>query len=207
MFLKIEGLINHALSLDAKAADCLKKLQGKLLEIKITTFLKPIHLSFTEKGIHFVKENTSAPEVIVSGPLKAFINLAFSKNPLKAAQFGLRFEGDLSTAEIIQTLFLSLDIDWEEALSHLTGDTVAYQIGRFVKRARQWQKETFKNFQEDTHLYLTEEIKWLISQPEATNFMADVDNLRSEIDRLEARIALLSQSKSSEKNTFRENDV
>jgi len=191
MFSGIEMLINKALASDARTPERLKKLQGKTLEIKIKNILHLPKIMFTEDKITFIKSCDTPPAVIISGPLQAFLTLAFSKNTLKAAQLGLRFEGDLSDVEAIQQLFLFLEIDWEEMLSDWSGDTIAHQIGNVVRSVRKQSQEVLKNVSENTSLYLTEETKLLPTKTEITRFIDSVDHLRAEFDRLEARVALL----------------
>lgn len=200
-------LINQALALDARTPARLLTLQGKHLDIKVTSVSKTIHIAFVPTGIQFVKGHITPPDVIAEGPVKAFFTLALTKNSIKAAQQGLRFEGDLTTAEAIQTLFLSLDIDWEELLSHGTGDALAHHIGHIVRQTKKYQQEFFQSMSDNTSLYLTEEANLLPTQTEAAEFMEAVDKLRADVDRLEAKIERLTpELKTDQPDTNEGND-
>jgi ubiquinone biosynthesis protein UbiJ len=210
----IERLINQTLALDARSPERLKSVQNKLLEIKIDSLSTPIFIKFIEQGIRFVPSTTPQDHkkraddsehhhasVIVQGSISAFLVLAVSKNPLKAAKYGLRFEGDLATIQAIQALMFSLEIDWEELISRCTGDTLAHQASHFVRKFKKRQQAIVENFSKNTSLYLTEETRLLPTVTEVTHFMEGVDHLRSDVDRLEARIALLSSSSSETRSS------
>lgn len=186
----LEGFINQALALDARTPARLQALYGKTVEIKIHHLPKSIQLEFTNQGIKFIQDNPQS-DVIVQATLKALLSLAIHKNSIEAAKLGLRFEGDVTTAEAIQTLFLSLDIDWEELLSRWTGDSIAHQIGNFIRTTKQRQRDVFNNLQENTRLYLTEEYKLLPTHTEISQFLNDIDALRADVDRIDARIERL----------------
>ncbi len=189
----IEKMINHALDLDPHAASYLHKLQGKSLAITLRTPPKTFFVSFTEIGI---KLRLTPPEIIdatISGPLKAFINLAITKNSHQSAQMGLSFEGDFNTVEAMQQLFLSLDIDWEEALSPWTGDIMAHQLGKLSKQTKKKGAERLSNTLESLSDYLKEESLILPTPIEVEEFMDQVDHLRADVDRLEARLLRLAE--------------
>lgn len=191
--MNIENIINHALHLDARSPSRLKKLQKKylLISVQLKNKDKNFHLQFSESGLHFLETPGQTPEVIIKGPLRAFLNLAFNKNPQSAARLGLNFEGDLATLEAIQTLFLSLDIDWEELLSHWTGDIIAHQIGNFIGYAKTRKTEVLQATTESLGAYLKESPQQLPAPSEINAFISDIDQLRSAVDRLEARVARL----------------
>lgn len=209
-----QSCINRALSLDARSNERLKKLQGKRLEIRFLPIKnRPIHNSvlkllqffsgsnekfhiiFQEQGIQFTEFDNF--DVLVYGPLNSFITLALTKNALTAAQQGLTFEGDLSLVEAIKTLFLSLEIDWEEYLSRFTGDTIAHQISQLCHTGFERQKEFLHNTRVNSVLYLTEEAKLIPTQSELTDFMEKVDILSADVERLQMRIDFILQGQHS----------
>ena len=194
--MRIETIINHALKLDPNAAHHLKKLQGKALEIIILSVEKTFFVHFSETGLQltFVKPDTI--DVTIQGPIKAFINLAFTKNPHQAAQLGLSFSSDFNTVEAAQQLFLSLDIDWEEAIAPWTGDIVANQIGQFSRHTKIRSSTFLENTAASISEYLKEESLLLPTTVEVNNFMDKVDMLRADVDRFEARLEQLSETTS-----------
>jgi ubiquinone biosynthesis protein UbiJ len=85
-----------------------------------------------------------------------------------------------------------LDIDWEEHLSHLTGDIVAHKMGNLVRGIFSWGKQTTKILSQDAAEYLQEESRELPNRREVDAFLKNIDILRSDVDRLEMRVSRLS---------------
>lgn len=194
---KIATLVNYALALDPNAARYLKKLESNYLEIFFEDIEKTFFIYFTKVGIQFSlrkPNNLENTDVRIYGSIKAFINLLLTKNPHQAAQLGLSYEGDFSTVEAAQQLFLSLDIDWVEAISPWTGDILAHALGQFVQHTKQKSRQLLKNTKESTTEYLQEESLILPTRMEVNHFMDQVDVLRSDVDRLDARLKLLCET-------------
>lgn len=186
MFEQIQIIINKALSLDPCAYNSLKKLQGKILKLEIQNTSMTFFIQFTDSGIQFI-DTQIEPSITVQGPLTAFLNLAITRNSHQAAQKGLFISGDLQAGELIQTLFLSLNIDWEEWLSEKVGDVLAHQIGQFVHHSKKRHVQRFQNLSYSLSEYLKEEIHLLPTVDEVSDFLNQVDILRAEGDRLEAK--------------------
>ncbi|HQZ87238.1 MAG TPA: SCP2 sterol-binding domain-containing protein [Gammaproteobacteria bacterium] len=194
--MQIDTIVNRALALDPNAIGQLKKLYGKCLEIFLKDFEKIFFMCFTETGIQFTLTKPEIPEKCdarISGPIKAFFNLALTKNSHQSAQLGLSFEGDFNTVEAIQQLFLSLDIDWVEATSCWTGDIMAHQLEKFAQHTKTRNVQLLKNTAENISEYLQEESLMLPTRIEVNRFMDNVDVLRADVDRLNARVVRLCQ--------------
>jgi len=111
-------------------------------------------------------------------------------------------EGDTDTAQAIQTLFLELDLDWEEAFSCITNDSIAHTAFQIIKKARKRQQEFFDSLTHSTRDYLQEEGRLIPHSIELENFIRSVDTLRSDVDRCEARINRLLQNPTLSTNAF-----
>lgn len=196
--MKIDTLVNRVLALDPNSARYLKKLQNKCLEICLQDVEKTFFVYFTNRGIQLalkkIDHMENASDVHIRGPIKAFINLLLTKNTHQAAQRGLSFEGDFNTIEAAQQLFLSFDIDWTEAISPWTGDILAYQLEKVVRYTQKRNSQLLKNTAESLTEYIQEESLILPTRIEVNHFMDQVDVLRSDADRLNARLELLCET-------------
>lgn len=85
----------------------------------------------------------------------------------------------------------ALDIDWEEHLSHLTGDLVAHKVGNLVRDVFAWGKQAADTLGQDVAEYLQEENEALPNRDEVENFLSQVDVMRTDVDRMEARVQRL----------------
>ncbi len=194
----IETIINRTLALDPNAIHYLKKLQGSSLEIFLTDIEKTFLTHFTNTGVSFDfqknSENLKNSDARIRGPIKAFMHLALTKNTHQAAQLGLSFDGDFNTVEAIQQLFLSLNIDWFEAISPWTGDILAHQLERIAQYTKQKNTQLLNNTAESLSEYLQEESLILPTRLEVNRFLDDVDVIRADVDRLQARLDQLCET-------------
>jgi ubiquinone biosynthesis protein UbiJ len=85
-----------------------------------------------------------------------------------------------------------MDIDWSEPLANLLGDTVAYQLQQSGKKLGGWGKNTMESVSRSVSEYLQEESRDLVTETELNNFNDEVDQLRNDVDRLQAKINALS---------------
>jgi len=204
----IETIINRAIALDARTPLRLETIQSKCLALiikKNSTILegiahKQFFVYFTNTGIQLCKTTHIIHDATIKGPLKAFINMALTKNLRSAAQLGLVFEGDPKLLEDIKTLFFSLDIDWEELLAQWTGDIFANQFNTGIKYIKNRFNTLFKSSMESLSEFLKEETQLFPHRYEVEDFINSVDRLRAYTDRLEARITSQKSLKIWEQN-------
>ncbi len=188
----IEALINQALALDPKALLSLKKLQGQTLafEFDPPPLKKTVYANVTSQGIQLTNSKAE-PHATVSGPWKAYLILALTKNIRMATRKGLSFSGDMATLECAQQLFFSLNIEWEELLSQWTGDVIARELGNLTRRSKLFRKEMSYNGSQAVSQYLSEEAALVPTRSEMEYYMNEIDTLRADLERLEMRIEQL----------------
>lgn len=197
----IETIVNQVLCLDPKTTFYLNKLNDKIIEIKVVIqdaekiFLVTVH----NQTIRCVTlSGVTLPDARIYGPFKAFLHLGRTKNIHTAVQLGITFEGEMETLETIQQLFFSLDIEWEEYLSHWIGDLAAHQLGNLGRYAYKRQKAFNAMVACSITEYLQEELKLLPTKVEVEDFMNAVDDVRADVDRLALRIQRLTASLTAE---------
>jgi ubiquinone biosynthesis protein UbiJ len=103
----------------------------------------------------------------------------------------VEIHGDVETGQLFKSILDEMEIDWEEQLSHLTGDVIAHQLGSVARRTRKIFKRSRKTLEQDISEYLQEELRLLPARIEAGNFSTDVNLLRMSADRLDARVKRL----------------
>jgi ubiquinone biosynthesis protein UbiJ len=101
----------------------------------------------------------------------------------------------MKVAEKFSTILREVDIDWEELFSKLVGDLFAHQAGKTVRSTTAWLKDSAEAMKLNAGEYITEESGLSPADAEVSEFMDEVDDLRMNIDRLEARINNLSNNK------------
>jgi ubiquinone biosynthesis protein UbiJ len=104
----------------------------------------------------------------------------------------VEIQGDSELGHRFGNLLGKLEIDWEEQLSKLTGDLLAHQTGNLVRGAGAWARAARASLAQDLPEYLQEELGLLPSRIEVGEFLAEVDRLRDDAERLEQRIQRLA---------------
>lgn len=89
----------------------------------------------------------------------------------------------------------TIDIDWEEHLSHYTGDFIAFNIGQTARSTKQNFKAAKQKAGVTLKEYLQFEVNLLPTQLQVCHFNQEVDDLAEDVDALSARIDALEHSK------------
>ena len=101
--------------------------------------------------------------------------------------------GDIEFGQEMKQAFDSMDIDWEEHLSHVVGDVIAHQIGDGVKSVLQLGQSTAETIRQNLSEYLHEELRHFPPREECEDFFHDVDALRDDVERIAARFNKLKK--------------
>jgi ubiquinone biosynthesis protein UbiJ len=81
-----------------------------------------------------------------------------------------------------------MDIDWSEPLADILGDELAYQLQISGNSFIKWGRESIKSFSMNVSEYLQEESRDVLTDTELEIFNTNVDQLREDVDRLQARL-------------------
>lgn len=184
-----EAALNKYLSLDEDVTLFLQPLAGKVIAITIQPFDETIYLCPTPHSIQIIDCYEGTLDTTLSGSLPAFGLMGLSSTPARSFFSGeVTITGDLSIGHQLQKLFDQLDIDLEEQLSHVTGDVIAHKIGYFFRSANEWNKESFNSLQLNIKEFLQDETQDLPPAPEIDILNEQVDQIKEDLERLEARI-------------------
>jgi ubiquinone biosynthesis protein UbiJ len=190
----VQAAFNQLLAMDPEVARRFDALSGKSLAIELrgpdlTLFLEP-----------------DGDRLRVTDKIEAEPTATLSARPLDLArQLGsddwttdMELRGDVACAQQFHAIFRALEFDWEEQLSRLVGDVAAHQIGNLARGALSWGSQAAGSLSRATADYLQEESRNLPAPVEVERFIQGVDTLRSDCDRLAARVARLERSKSGQ---------
>lgn len=189
----IEKALNTYLHEDLGSRKRLAKLAGKSAAIQLLPFDIIFLCSFhpDRVSVH-LDDGTTEPSATIKGtPLQLFGMLLDKDHRQQFFADDVVMEGDAEIAQQVMHLFEHVHIDWEEHASSLIGDVPAHHLGKLASRFRTWMKSTSTSFSEDANDYLHEEKAWFPHREELQEFFTDIDTIRMDTDRLEARIAHL----------------
>lgn len=189
----LEEAINHYIALDPEAPGKLRAFNGKKICIEVAGINKNIYLLVDDAHITVQTDCDTEPDAIISGTPAALIKLGINRDVaplLFAGEVELR--EDVRLGRQFKALLADMDIDWEEHLSALVGDIAAHRALAVINEMREWGRTAAGNFADDLGEYLQEESRDVVSGAEMEAFFEDVDTLRNDAERLEAKIHQLT---------------
>lgn len=194
----LEQALNAALALDPKTVERLGRLQGRVIAIELQGTGIRLLLQPEQNGLRLMGHYEGQVDTTLSGAPFALLRMSTGRTGEGLFKGGVEIDGDVELGQQIQRVFEKLDIDWEEHLSHLTGDIIAHQVGNAVRGLLNWGERAADHLGQDTADYLQEEAEILPLPWEVAEFLEQVDTLRSDADRLEARVKRLQRKLENE---------
>ena len=208
----IELGINQLLKLDPQSQLKLKKLAGKQLKVTIREFPWPLLFNFSEQVDVLAEQAVDNAQLNENGQqyqsADCQIELALetlpelqdsSKISQLIQQKKLLLEGDIQVAQGFSSLIKELDIDWEEQLSHYTGDVLAHQAFSSMKSVFETAQKNMQQFSASLSDSLMQDQGITIPATQLEEFCKQVNELRSATQRLDARLKLLENQQQGEK--------
>ena len=191
----LEAAFNKFLEMDQNSAVFLAPLSGKIIAMTLLPFNETIYLCPTSDSIQLLDYSPNQPDTQLTGSVFAFGLMGLSSKPMRSIFSGeVKIEGDMQTGRKFQELFAKLDINLEQQLARYTGDTIAHNISQFFRTGQNWSKESIETFRLNASEFLQEETRDLPAVPEADLFFAQVDELRTDFDRLQSRVERLENA-------------
>ena len=187
----VELALDSALSGSNAARHDLKQLDGKVIALELKEL--PLKLYFLSQGgkLRVHGEHRGKPDMTVRAASFALLEAALK--PGEAPPRGIELNGDAETAQTFSRLLKQADLDWEELLSHYVGDVAAHHIGNLARGFMRWGKDAAGRLGQDLAEYLVYESASLPPRHEVEGFLDEVDHLKSDVDRLAARLQRLDR--------------
>jgi len=191
LFAPLEAAFNRNIAASAAARALCERLEGKSLAVKAAGLPFDIYLRCNAGRLQMSAARSSEADATLSGNVLGLLSLA-GANPESAIRGGaVHIEGDAEVAQAFKELLAQARPEVEEELARFIGDVPAHQIGRFTRGALDFGRRLAGTFTQNVGEYLQEESRDLPSTTEVEEFLQDVDRLRDDTDRLEARLKLL----------------
>ncbi len=190
----LETAIDAVLGLDPAAREALAALHGKVVGVEVRGLGLAFFLAPDAAGrLQVLAAHEGEPDCWLRGTP---IDLARTGGgPAGARQLfsgQVRIEGDSALAHRFGTILAGLDVDWEEQLSRLTGDLVAHEVGSAARAAAALGRSASLAVERNLREYVQEEARLVPTRYEIEEFLAAVDRLRDDVERLAARVDRLA---------------
>lgn len=196
----LETALGRYLALDPHSPELLAPIVGKLVALRLQPFNAVLYLCPAANRVQVLTEASGEPDVVVSGTPLALAKLGLSNASEQSQSLfahEVELQGDASTARHFQRLFRKLEIDWQGLLARYTGVTAAGALLGALRSGSAWTRDSADTFKTNLAEFWQEESRELPAPAEADLFFAEVDRLREDRDRLEARIKRLESARNT----------
>jgi ubiquinone biosynthesis protein UbiJ len=181
--------LNALLNAQPAALNRLQRHTGKTMRLALPVF--PLTLSLDENGRFFPRiEPADAEPALILTPMPSALPLLLGKGKLADL---FRVEGDGVFASDISGALA--DFDWVLALRPFLGDIAASRVDQFLRGMLAWRQQAHDDAGGNLAEYMVYEQAMLAEPTAARAFIAEVDALREDVDRLEARLRMLEQAR------------
>ena len=186
-----EAILNRYLCLDPESKKHLRQLSGRVVKIEWGSLI--YYWLFKSDSIYLSKDYNGPADLILRGSTFDFLRMAFIKKDKAFTDIPLQIVGDMEFGKQFRDFFSTLEIDYEEQLSKKIGDAIAYPLIQALKAISLWARQNIENLGQNVTNYVQTEMNWLVPDEELQFFFSDVDDLRDDCARLEARINSLQK--------------
>lgn len=195
----IESAGNHILALDPDFLGQLGPFFKKTFRIELTEPTLSIDLRPCPDGFIVEHAGENEPDVSLRGSLWAFAQLAKEGAHSEVFSQGrITMSGDAELGQAFQRVLGNVHIDWEELTSTLAGDMAARKLHRAFNSVETWFKQSSQQFKENSGDFFQEEIKVAPSRVEIDALTDEIESLRSDAARFEARVSKLRASRNGD---------
>ena len=191
----LDRVSKRLIDLDPDTRRKLSALDGTVIRIDLTAPVFTLFMIPGEQGIEIAEKVDGDPDVMLSGPLSAFIRLAAQGAKSDVLSGGtVTMEGNAEAGQVFQRIVAQFDLDWEELLSGYIGDMPSRKLGNVLRNIDGWVAQSASLTRENLGDYLKEEKRWLVTPLAIERHENAVNRLREEVDRIEQKVDRLTRS-------------
>ena len=180
--------LNRYLDCDSERAQAIAQIDGRIIALRIKELELLLRMQVKGERIQQPLDD-SETDVVIEVSMTVLPDLFFRVDSNQLMQSGaITIEGDSHVASTFQHALKQIEIDWEELLAEYTGEAVAHRVGQGFMALSRFVRRQHENFKQDIRDHLHDSLHISATDSEVQEFTEEVDQLRADADRLEARI-------------------
>lgn len=189
----LEAALNRLLALDPDTGAALARLDGKRIELALEAPALALSIHVRGNALEVgPPDRDSEPDLGLRSTLGGLLaQLPFARSANAPPVGKLRINGDAELARTLQKLAERFDPDWEKPFAETLGPILGPQVARMLREALRGGRRLAEGLARDTAEFLTEESRDVLGKAELAAFHDDVDTLRDDVERMDARLARL----------------
>lgn len=195
----VAALLNRGIHSRRDAAELCEALVGKSFITRIEglpTGAWAIRMAASFDGVTITPatdEEIEVADVVLSGTPLELRRLMFVDREASIRSGRVTFSGDIETAERFRDLLLVARPDLEGRLTAWLGEPAAFQLTNFARDLRDWVVDSADDIADRASEYLQDEARHVPTPEEVNEFCAAVDDVATDVERLEARIGRVAR--------------
>jgi ubiquinone biosynthesis protein UbiJ len=189
----VELGLNRILRLDSTALPRLANLSGKVIAVDGQSAALQVFILPSDQGLKLAGNWLAPADCSLRASPANLLQLALAKDKtavLHRPQVSL--SGDSAVLLELAAILQDLELDWEYELSRWLGPVASQLLGSHLRSRARWGTQSFSSLRQNLADYLSEESRSLVGQREADARFAELDRLKLDLERLDARVARLS---------------
>jgi len=193
---RIAGLLNRALADSQRAGQLCASLAGRALRVEITgsPWAAVVRSDGRALALQVIDRTTGSDvtaDATVAGSPLALLSLAGAGRRAVIQRGDAHIGGDGEVAEQFSELATLLRPDVEHELGAVIGQVPAHLLMRTAQSLGRWGRSTADATLRNGADYLAHERRDLVPQPEAEHLLRGIEQLREQLDRLDASLGAL----------------
>lgn len=187
----LEIALNRCFGLDPETMPRLATLTGKVIAVELRGLGITLYMAPHNGGVQLLQDYEGTADAVLSGTPISLARVGFGEERGLLFAGEVEIRGDVTLGQRFEAILREIDIDWEEQIARIVGDVPAHQVGNMIRETVNWGVKSMDSLGRDVTEYLQEESRYLPQKDEVNKFLAAVDILRNDAERLEARIRRL----------------
>jgi ubiquinone biosynthesis protein UbiJ len=191
LFRPVTGILNRNIAETTPARELCGRLDGKSVVIRVRNTALCLCFDFDAAAVRLSGDIPEEPDVAITGSLVTLAKVARGGGAAELRDGSLDVTGSAAVADAFRALLGYAKPDVEEELSSIVGDAAAHRLGEFARGIRDWALEAQATLEANVREYLQEESRDLPSRYEVERFKRELNVLRDDVARAEARLRRL----------------
>jgi len=184
----IANVLNKNIRATTPAHELCEKLDGTIVAVRVRDTSLAAWFVVHNDYLELTADCDDDPDVVITGSIITLARMAGEPGVGALRDGSLELTGDAHLADDFQRLLEFAKPDLEEELSNVVGDAAAHRLGEIARGVSGWASNARSTMGANIREYLQEESRDAPSRYEVDRHARNVDTLRDDVDRLEARI-------------------
>lgn len=184
----LEALLNQTLALDPDLPKELSALDGRSMTLTWSGPEWAMRIRVEKDQLRVGPAENASSDLSLRSTVDGLLGLLRPESAKAVPAGRVQVSGDVELMRQIEKLSKRFDPDWESAFARRLGPIFGPQVVRHLRDALSWISASAKGLGESAAEYVQEERRDTVAAAEIDDFSNDVERLRDDVDRMEARL-------------------